>query len=310
MTHTDRIPDLLARVDLDALVARHGGREARRTGGRTYFHCPGPGHDDRTPSFDTYQPANGGARRWACRSVCSRGGDAIDLVVWLTGCTKAQAIDQLASEEGMVERPSLVEPPSVAQWCALRGWGPWVASELGLTLVKDKFGRPRVRFPFRFEGGVPYHQDRAIDDAAKVRWLSPTGRQPIAYEAERLRIAHERGHVFILEGVTDVAAIVDVYSAPAAVGIPGVGAWRSSWAPSFKGLVVYVIGDNDEAGGKFRARVTADLQHDARSVCNVHVPKEFKDVADWRAARDPQDFDDELMAAVEAVAPGSVRMAG
>jgi hypothetical protein len=68
----DRIPELLSRVDLDALVARLGGVEPRRSGDRVLYHCPAPGHDDHHPSFDTYGRPGGSARRWACRSQCGR----------------------------------------------------------------------------------------------------------------------------------------------------------------------------------------------------------------------------------------------
>jgi DNA primase len=307
----DRIPEVLRRVDLDALVVSHGGREARSSGGRTYFHCPGPDHDDEHPSFDTYDPAAGGPRRWACRSVCGRSGDAIDLVVWLTVCSMAEAIDQLASSVGL-ERRSLghVERTSLARWVAGRGWGNWVIEELGLSEVTDTFGRHRIRFPFRLDGQVPYHQDRATDDAARVRWLSPKGKRPIPYQADRMRLAKERGHVFVVEGVTDVVALVDVYTSPAVVGIPGASAWRPTWAPAFGGLVVFVVADNDTAGEAFRTRVAGDLQPVARSVKHLLVPPACNDVASWRQGLDVEEFDAQFMAAASAVADGSIRMAG
>jgi hypothetical protein len=302
--HDDRIPEMLARLDLVELVGRLGGVEAKRSGGTVTFHCPAPGHEDRTPSFTVK------GDRWKCWSVCAAGGDAIDLVVWLKGCSTAEAIEELAIGAGLERRPERPASPSVAKWCAQRGWGAHVIDELGLTLVEDAFGRPRIRFPFRLDGTVPYYQDRAVESTVRIKWLSRKGSKPIAYEADRLRLAHDRGHVFVLEGVTDVAALVDVYSSPAAVGIPGVDAWRGSWAPAFQGLGVFVVGDNDPAGMTFRARLTADLQGVARAVWNVEVPEPFTDVAEWRRGLDPEEFDDQLMAAVTVVAPERVRMAG
>jgi DNA primase len=301
----DRIPELRSRVDLVELVAQLGGVEAKRSGMGVTFHCPSPAHEDRTPSFTVKDG------RWNCWSACARGGDAIDLVMWLRGCTTAEAIEQLAAGVGLDRRPERSPAPTLTKWCAGRGWGPHVVAELGLTLVEDAYGRPRIRFPFRLDGEVPYHQDRSVDDSVKYRWLSPPGGRPIAYEADRLRLAHEeRGHVFVLEGVTDVVALVDVYASPAVVGIPGVAAWRPSWAPAFRGLNVYVIGDNDPAGERFRSRVTTDLQGVARAVWNVHVPDGFVDVAAWRRGLGPEAFDAQLMAACEAVAPDRLRMAG
>ena len=125
-----------------------------------------------------------------------------------------------------------------------------------------------------------------------------------------MALARERGHVFIVEGVTDVAALVDAYSKPAVVGIPGAAAWRPSWAPAFEGLVVYVVGDNDQAGELFRAKLAGDLGPVARAVTQVWVPPEHNDVAAWRKGLDPEAFDAELMAAVEAAAGRRVEMAG
>ena len=302
--YDDRIPELLRQVDLLELVGRLGGVEAKRSGGSVTFHCPAPGHEDRNPSFTV----KGG--RWKCWSVCAAGGDAIDLLVWLKGCTKAEAIAELAALVGL-ERPAPTSAPApdLLRWCARRAWGRWTAEELGLSVVTDDYGRARVRFPFRLGGEVPYHQDRAMADSVKLRWLSPKGARPIPYEADRMRLAADRGHVFVVEGVTDVAALVDVYTTPAVVGVPGVEAWRSSWAKAFRGLSVYVIADNDDAGATFRSKLSTDLASVARDVCHVVVPGPFNDLAAWRSSLDPGQFDDQMMAAVAAVAGHRVEMA-
>lgn len=318
----DRIPELLARLDVHELVVRLGGVESNRPG---TYHCPHPRHEDRTPSFTVRDG------RWKCWSVCATGGDAIDLLVWLNGQTKAEAIDELAAMVGLDRHefraafgtqvlnggsPATSKVPTgtsdthrLVQWCAGRGWGPHVVEALELSVVADDYGRPRTRFPFRLAGAVPYHQDRAMGDAVTLRWLSPKGARPIPYEADRMGLADDRGHVFIVEGVTDVAALVDVYTAPAVVGVPGVEAWRQTWAAAFRGLDVYVIADNDKAGGTFRSKLTADLSPVVRGVWHVLVPESHSDVASWRRHLDPGRFDDEMMAAVEASAGHRVEIA-
>jgi DNA primase len=322
VTFDDRIPEILERVDLDGLVVRCGGVEAKRSGGRTTYHCPHPAHEDRNPSFTVKDG------RYQCWSACGVSGDAIDLLVWLKGCTKAEAIEELAGEVGLHRREAVasqlatgrgeasVSPPTNAEsdllrgWCRRRGWGRWTVEELGLSLVSDSFQRRRIRFPFRLGGQTPYSQDRAVDDKVKLRWLSPAGTRPIPYEADRLKLAQERGHVFVVEGVTDVVALVDVYTSPAVVGIPGVEAWRPAWAKAFRGLGVYVVADNDQAGRRFRERLAQDLGPVARELWQVAVPPEHNDVAAWRRGLDPERFDTELMTAVESVAGHPVEMAG
>jgi DNA primase len=298
----DRIPELLDRVDLVELVARLGGIEAKRSGMGVTFHCPHPGHEDRSPSFVVKDG------RWNCWSACARGGDALDLVTWLKGLTTAEAIEELAAGVGL-GRPPAAERPTAApssaldreilsRWCAGRGWGAHVIAELGLSAVADKFGRRRIRFPFRLEGQTPYFQDRAVEEGARRKWLSPAGSAPVLYEADRLRLAEDRGQVFIAEGVTDVVALVDTYSSPAVVGIPGVSAWRSQWAQAFVGLEVWILADNDEAGGQLRLRLSGDLAGVVRAVWQVLVPEEHNDVSAWRQGLDPEAFDLQLMAAV------------
>ena len=304
MTRDDRIPQILERVDLGALVVKEGGVESNRPG---TYRCLGPGHEDRTPSFTVKDG------RWKCWSLCAQGGDPIDLLVWLRGLTKAEAIEELAAMVGL-ERPdagtALPDRGLLTGWCRSRGWGPWIVEALGLSLVTDDYGRRRIRFPFRLGGQTPYHQDRAVDDAVKLRWLSPKGARPIPYEADRLSLARERGYAFIVEGVTDVAALVDTYTDPAVVGVPGVAAWKPSWAQAFAGLGVYVVADNDQAGERFRARLADDLGPLARAVCQVWVPAPHNDVAAWRRGLDAEVFDAELMAAVETAAGLRVEMAG
>jgi 5S rRNA maturation endonuclease (ribonuclease M5) len=233
----------------------------------------------------------------------------------LTGVSKAAAIDQLAAEVGLERRlvkrdpvaegkrraSAVAERDLLVRWCAGRGWGPWVIDQLELSLVVDRFGRRRVRFPFRLAGhGTPYWQDRALDGAARVKWLSPPGARPILYEADRLRLAYERGAVLVVEGVSDVAALVDVYAGPAVVGVPGASAWRSKWMQVFAGLEVFIVTDNHRAGTDLRARLDRDLRPMARTLSHVRVPEEHGDVADWRASLDPEAFDSALMAAVDA----------
>lgn len=176
MTLDDRIPQILERVDLPALVVNEGGGESSRP---DTYHCPNPPHEDRKPSFTVK------AGRWKCWSACDESGDAIDLLVWLRGMTKAEAIETLAAMVGLervdtglslgtVHRtlsgaanatpdpafapdaePALPDGDLLTRWCRQRGWGPWIVEALGLSLVTDAYGRWRVRFPFRIDARCP-----------------------------------------------------------------------------------------------------------------------------------------------------------
>ncbi len=199
------------------------------------------------------------------------------------------------------DRFDVYDRPLLEAWCAERGWAAWVVDVLGLSIVIDDSGEHRVRFPYRLDGhGVPFWQDHALDPEVRPRWLSPSGRRPVLHEAARLQLAYERGAVFVVQSPTDLAALVDVYANPAVVAVPGIGAWRSSWARVFAGLRVYAVASNDSSGEVLRARLSHDLTRVAAEVRQVYVPAPQVDLAEWRAGLDPGAFDAQLMAAADA----------
>ena len=104
----DRIPALLERLDLEAEVERRAGPPTRVSGGTATFHCPNRDHPDKMPSFTVKDG------RWRCWSACDRGGDVIDLVAWLDGLTKGEAIEELARRVGL-ERQTLPRPAQPAR---------------------------------------------------------------------------------------------------------------------------------------------------------------------------------------------------
>lgn len=78
-------------------------------------------------------------------------------------------------------------------------------------------------------------------------------------------------------------ALCSTFTAPAVVGIPGSGNFRPEWVKAFAGLrQVLVIGDNDPAGEKFRARCRALLSPIVDRVIDLRVPDPYNDLDDWR----------------------------
>jgi hypothetical protein len=289
-TLDDRIPAILERVDLVALVERYAG-PGRHSGETTTFRCPAPDHEDNHPSFTVK------AGQWKCWSACAMSGDAVDLVVWLgPASTAADAIELLGAEVGLERRAAQPRDPSarlisegarrqiLARYLEQRGWPHQLAAELGLSVVVDQFGHPRIRHPFRLRGRVDGWQDRAVDPNARVRWLSSRGTIRCPYEVDRLRTAVQVGEVVVVEGVSDVCAVVAAFENPAVIGIPGASGFKPGWAAAFRDLDVYLATDNDDGGAKLRETVWRTLWGVARSVRIVWIPEQHKDVAGWQVA--------------------------
>jgi DNA primase len=242
----NRIPELLRRVDLFDLVAERAGHPASNSGGASRFHCRRHlSHDDRKPSF-TVQDG-----RWRCWSSCATGGDAIDLLVWLDGITKAEAIELLGRRVGLERQQPQPRPaPRLdSRQAALlldgymkrRNLPPEIAEELDLSIVLDKIGHPRVRHPLRLRNEVVGWQDRALDPNSSIRWLSSPGPIRCPYEANRIQRAEEVGEVVVCEGVSDVVAIIAAFENPAVVGIAGCGWFKAEWVPAFTDLDVTLM---------------------------------------------------------------------
>jgi DNA primase len=310
-TLVDRIPQICKSVSLAEVLSERGHEPARTGGGTAYYHCPLPGHVDQHPSFSVKDG------HWQCWSQCSTGGDVVDLVVKLDGCSKADAIDRLARQAGLGRPPKTrgtalshgTATHLLQQFITSRCWSPQAAAEARLSVVTDGYGRPRVPFPYLYADEIVWYQDRAIGDALP-KWLSPPGRRPEIYNANAMRLPEDyAGALWIVEGPSDVLAMLSTYEAPAVVGIPGAGNFSPEWVPAFAGLrQVVIVGDNDEAGQKFRSRVEALLQPVVERLVHLRVPEPYKDLDDWRRAcgtDEPERFGHPLCAAIDAAFPSS-----
>ncbi len=293
----NRIPAIRERVPVAEILSEHGHEPAKRTGTTSSYHCPLVGHEDRDPSFTVT------GDRWRCWSACDRGGDVIDLVVELDGGPKAGVIERLARRIGL-ERPERAPRPRttapahlhrvLARFIDQRGWAPEVEEALGLTVVLDAYGSPRIRFPFTPDGR--WWQDRATSENAKLRWLSPKGTTPYPYQAHRvLTLGQATGGCFITEGISDAVSFLSWWPDVAVVGIPGSGLFKPAWAPAFAGLSAFVVADNDLSGAKMRGSVARHLEGVASRIYDVQVPERHKDVDEWSQSAGDR-FPEELYA--------------
>jgi len=292
------LSELVARVDLPALVERYAGH-GRHSGGGWLYCCPHPDHPDRHPSFSVRQDRSG-KWWWRCHSQCGEGGDALDLLKWLEHLTTTDAAGRLRDFLGMpadygsplpakkaappAPRPPLPEITQtlpaetagrlMADYLAARAWPEEVVQAFELSVVLDPRGRPYIRHPFLVpdsEGQkVETWQDRAWPTGTP-KWVAPAGRPLPLYNVTELELDHITS-VVVCEGPADTitASLALAGSADtASVGVAGAGGWKPEWACLFAGLVVVIATDSDPAGEELAGKVAADLIGTAARVVRV-----------------------------------------
>jgi hypothetical protein len=293
-TATDTLGDLVAAVDLPALVEQHAGH-GRHSGGRWLFHCPNPTHADTHPSFTVQRSRNG---KWhaRCQSQCNWHGDALDLVRWLNGGSVADAAQQLRAWLGRPEpvrtsstparphrpqrhrhqvrndeQPQQIPADTAAavlgRYLAQRGWPDDTPELFGLSVVADRWGRPRIRHPFHAwdptseQWVVAAWQDRATG-TAKPKWMTPAGVTLPLYNVAALDTPEPPTGVVVCEGPADtITASLALRARPgwAAVGVAGANGWQPGWALLLGGAAVVIAADPDTAGQNLTNAVLADL---------------------------------------------------
>ncbi len=179
-----------------------------------------------------------------------------------------------------------------------RSLHPETLEALGVYAVRR--GRwQRLRFPFRDGNGrtVSAQDRRLVDHDDRDKWLTAPGGTALFYNvsafdhAEQWATEGTEGSLIVVEGVTDTIALLDRFGLDYPVaGVPGASTLGTSGSPpsdSAKWFIngaepftVLVIGDNDQAGRKFRARI-AELHQGPLS--HIFVPEPFNDVGEWVA---------------------------
>ena len=277
--------DLVASIDLSALVEKYAGA-CLRNGSRGYlFRCPNPSHPDTSPSFSVFTGA-GGVQRCHCLSSCGHIGDALAFLKWLNNCDTKTAAQELRSFAGAAPLPKhdyartqskprelvatapsgLVEDDeAMASYLASRGWPASVVETFSLQVMRDGHGIKRARHPFYswIDGELleTGWQARRLDNSQELRWLGAKDTPLPLYNLAALD-SDEITTAIICEGAADTitahlaTAHLDAY---ACVGVAGAMSWREEWAQFFTGLRVIVATDNDAAGEKLLEKICNSL---------------------------------------------------
>jgi hypothetical protein len=305
-SHFEPLADLVARVDLNELVARDAGH-GRQNGHRMTYRCPNHGHHahgDRTPSFTVTTDAAGVAR-WRCWGACQTGGDALDYVQWWHHVDRPDAIRWLREYTGTTSAafrefrypqksitppraptvPTVRTPPEptgtrvtdaaalelMERYAAWRGWPLAETVTHGLHVVEDDAGRRWIRHPFdvpHVAGPLMFGwQDRA-EGKRLPKWKAPPS-WPLPLWGTCSLVKPSLPAVVIAEGPADgitATYALRSYAPIAVVAVPGVSTWRADWSPLFTGLHVVTALDPDTAGHTLTKRIAHDLEAVAATV--------------------------------------------
>jgi hypothetical protein len=126
-------------------------------------------------------------------------------------------------------------------------------------------------------------RQRRPDPTSKDGWSwSVKGVKPIPYRMADLWSLEGRGTAYIVEGEKDADALAHL-GVVATCNAGGAGKWPADLAPSFAGLDVIILPDNDAAGRNHAGVVSAALKGVARSVRILDLPglPPKGDVSDW-----------------------------
>jgi len=331
--------DLIALVDLPALVAQYAG-PGKRQGNRWVFCCPHPQHADGSPSFSVKLYPDG-IWRAACMSQCGKVGDALSFVKWLEHCDDKTAADKLRAFIGQPQPVAHYYAPSktkqlrsvanelakhdpgftvrdnaeaLAGYVAARGWTNEAAERFGLRVVtlnrKHETDNLRALHPFHdYDANGKLcetaWQARRLDSVSEQRWLGPLGIQLPLYNLGALE-ADDITAAIICEGPADtVTAWQATKDLPgvACVGVAGVNGWRNEWAELFSGLAVVIAADNDEAGERFTWQLARQLHGVASSLVGACPPAGTNDLTDMLRSCGLDQVRELLTTALPNVAP-------
>lgn len=268
-------------------VLAYAGLAPYEEGARVKATCPF--HDDRSPSLDVWQEADG-LQRWGCWP-CGKRGDVFDLIRWLWGLAsfheavkaaeallpgveswhgpttgQAASWDDHAMNGLWLESYRGWDPAAVERLIAVKGWrfGPGLLRELMVGTARGRLVVPYFDADQRLV--ALKHRSLAGDD--KMMAMPGSQLRSSLYNQVSMRAFNT---TLICEGESDTWTALSNSPAVAVVGLPsGAGTPPTPFVEQLAGRRVYLAFDGDEAGRTGSTRWAAALT--ASEVIQVQLP--------------------------------------
>lgn len=265
----------------------------RRAGKDFVALCPF--HEEKNASFHIHPDTD----RYHCFG-CGADGTIIDLVMGLDGLTLPAALEKLGgpmerngnSRNGHSAAREPQEPPPARE----RPKGP-----------------PAACYDYQDEKGAVLYQVRRFNlaDGKKTFQQCQWKAGEWVYEMKGARMVLfnlpavvKADYVWIVEGEKDALTIGSINMTATTIAGGSQAKWSLGYSETLRGKNLLICGDNDEAGQKHIERIKAETKDFARTTRVVEVPKEFKDVTEYRESFAAlSDFADALVARAETAEP-------
>lgn len=127
-----------------------------------------------------------------------------------------------------------------------------------------------------------------IESYKNGAWVKGLQGSRILYRLPDLREAIQKNKpVCIAEGEKDCDSVLNTYGTLCTCNVAGAGHWLPEYNQEFKGANVTIFYDNDAPGIARKEQIIKSLQGVAKKITVIHIPKDYKDISDFIAAKRP-----------------------
>jgi 5S rRNA maturation endonuclease (ribonuclease M5)/archaellum biogenesis ATPase FlaH len=231
------------------------GMTFHKQGAELYAACPFH-QDGKRPNFRV----NADKGTWFC-DVCGEGGGVVEFVAKTQAKSPKEVFTEWAKEMGG-DQPNLKQGDNGQSIVATYDY----TDESGNLVFQVCRYHPKT------------FKQRRPDPDNPGQWLwNMQGVTRVLYNLPAVSLSES---VVIVEGEKDANTLAGL-GIVSTCNAGGAGKWLDGYTESIAGKDVVLCGDNDEPGREHVAKILNSIKDAVRSVRQISVPKQFKDITDW-----------------------------